>query len=372
MKKKETDEFAVSVSGEGVLEDGDGVVLKEPPKEERAETAVDDVKDDPKQVKQSLFKTISGVMNFIPTVQDAYTSWIKPIYDNRAQISRRLSAVSTAISIIFFMLYIPFLLLGKLYKDLSLGLDIAIYVCIGVYIATIAALFIVTAASGQSTSTTMAKRHKKTRKVVLFVVRLASLAIAITALVISSANGSKDSKGATFDTIAIVFAVMSIIFSAFPLIFGGMAGFFRWLISPAKVKYKMSFVVLEWFQALTSDKVMSKTLKKTIKKYSNLIDNYILPQLGKKEIKSVDRVALVKLLDSVPAEEHNLAEWVIKQIYDYAEECGYIDVNPCKQLELGGDIELEGKGKKNASPAEKKEKSALERISSIFGKKNKK
>ena len=224
MKKKVNDEFATAATAD-VQTEQPRQTAKE--KEEVKDTAVAEVKDDKQQPKQSLFKTLSGVMNVIPTVQDAYTTWIKPIYDNRAQISRRLSAVSTAISIIFFLLYIPFLLLGKLYKDLALGLDIAIYVCIGVYIATIIALFIVTLASGRSTSTAMAKRQKKTRKIVLFIVRIASLAIAITALIISSAGGTKDAAGATLDTIAIIFAVMSIIFSAFPIIFGGMAGFFR-------------------------------------------------------------------------------------------------------------------------------------------------
>lgn len=339
-----------------------------------------DQKVDPKQAKQSLFKTISGVMNIIPTVQDAYVSWVKPIYDNRAQISRRLSGVSTAISIIFFMLYIPFLLLGKLYKDLALGLDIAIYVCIGIYVATLVALFIVSLASGKSTSTAMAKRHKKTRKIILFIVRIASLAIAITALVISATNGSKNATGATLDTIAIIFAVMSIIFSAFPLIFGGMAGFLRWLISPAKAKYKFSFVLLEWYQSLTSDKIISKTLKKSIKKYGErigaVIDNYFLPQYGKKLIKSIDQSALRKMLDNVPPEDVNIAEWSIKEVFDYAEECGYIDANPCKQLLLGGDIELEGKPKKTAETAEKSEKkkgrkSPRETLSALFNRKPK-
>lgn len=334
MKRKEGDETAVTVAVDG--------------KEEKGEEAV--VEKNEKQTRQTLFKTITGVMNFIPTVQDAYASWIKPIYDNRAQISRRLNAVSTAISIIFFMLYIPFLLLGKLYKDLSLGLDVAVYVCIGVYIATIVALFIVTAVSGKSTSTEMAKKHKKTRKIVLFVVRLASLAIAITALVISASRGTKSTIGATFDTVAIVFAVMSIIFTGLPLIFGGMAGFFRWLISPAKVKFRFSFVAIEWYQSLTSEQQLNKTIRKAAKKYGErmgaLLDNYFLPALGKKYMNAVDRAALFKLLDSVPAEERNIAEWMVKEIFDYAEECGYVRINPCREMELEGNIQLEDKQKK--------------------------
>lgn len=336
MRKKETDETALTVATDV--------------NDEKVEEVVSDKSD--KQTRQTLFKTISGVINFIPTVQDAYTSWVKPIYDNRAQIARRLNAVSTAISIIFFILYIPFLLLGKLYKDLALGLDVAVYVCIGVYIATLVALLIVTLASGQSTSTVMAEKHKKTRKIILLVVRLASLAIAITALVISATSGTKSQVGATLDTVAIVFAVMSIIFTGLPLLFGGMAGFLRWLISPAKVKFRFSFVAIEWYQTLTSEQQLNKAIKKAAKKYgermSTLLDNYFLPAVGKKYMYAVDRAALLKLLESVPAEERNISEWMIKEIFEYAEDCGYIKENPCKDMELEGDIQLEDKQKKAA------------------------
>lgn len=340
MRKNETDEAAITDVVDEVVE------------EELKESA----EKPSKQTKQSVFKTISGVINFIPTVQDAYASWVKPIYDNRAQISRRLNAVSTALSIIFFILYVPFLLLGKLYKDLSLGLDIAVYVCIGVYVVTIIALFIVTVASGTSTSTVVAERHKKTRKIILFVVRIASLAIAITALVISASSGTKDAVGATLDTIAIIFAVMSIIFTSLPLIFGGMAGFFRWLISPAKMKFKFSFVALEWYQALTSEKQLNKAIKKAAKRYGErigaLLDDYFLPTFGKKYMYAIDGPALTKMLETVPEQEHNLAEWVTKEVFEYAEECGYVAVNPCKEMELEGDIEREGKRKK--APEEKR------------------
>ena len=342
MKRKETDETAVTV-----VSDGNEEEIKEAGGEK-----------DARQTRQSLFKTISGVINFIPTVQDAYTSWVKPIYDNRAQISRRLNAVSTAISIIFFMLYIPFLLLGKLYKDLSLGLDVAVYVCIGVYVATLFALLIVTIVSGKSSSTAMAKKHKKTRKIVLFIVRLASLAIAITALVISASRGTKDQVGATLDTVAIVFAVMSIIFTGLPLIFGGVAGFFRWLISPAKVKYRFSFVAIEWYQSLTSEQQLNKAIRKAARKYGErigaLLDNYFLPAFGKKYMYAVDRAALFRLLDNVPTDERNIAEWMTKEIFDYAEECGYVKINPCKEMELEGDIDLEGKNKKEGEEKRKR------------------
>ena len=307
-----------------------------------------------KQPKQSLMQKVSGFLDTakggVNVATNIYSTWIKPVYDNRAQISRRLNAVSTAISIIFFLLYVPFLMFGKLYKDLEVGWDVALYVCIGVYVATIIALFVVTLVAGKSSSTVMAKKHKKTRKIILFALRVASLAIGITALVISAANGSKDATGAVFDTIAIVFAVMSIIFSSSPLIFGGAAGFFKWLISPAKVKFRFSVVALEWYQSLTSEAVLNKSRKRLIRKYGEsvgqIVDGYLLPQLGKRYIKSIDRVALLKVLETIPQEKHNLTEWTIKQIFEYAEECGYVMVNPCKEMELEGDIQLEENQKK--------------------------
>ena len=346
--------------------------MKSNKNDETAVTSVDSVNNAEKErPRQSLMQKVSGFLDSarggVDVATNIYTTWIKPVYDNRAQISRRLNAVSTAISIIFFLLYVPFLLFGKLYKTLPLAWDIAFYVCIGVYLATIAALFAVTLLSGRSTSTAIAKRRKRSRKIILFALRLASLAIGITALVISAASGSKDRTGAVLDTIAIVFAVMSIIFASLPIIFGGAAGFFKWLISPAKVKFRFSVVALEWYQTLTSEAVLNKSQKRLIKKYGEsvgqIIDEYLLPQLGKKYVKAIDRAALLKVLDVIPQEKHNLAEWTIKRIFEYAEECGYVMNNPCKEMELEGDIQLEEKQKK----AETKKKRP-----SIFSRKKRK
>ena len=190
-----------------------------------------------KQSKQSPIKMIDGWVNTAKNisgqVSEIYNDWVKPIRDNWTQIKRRLSLVTTIISIIFFILYVPFLLFSKISKDLSLGWDVALYVCIGVYIATVLSLLIVTLASGNSTSTAMEKRRKQVSKIILLVLRLASLAMGITALIISAMEGSADHQSAVVDTIAIIFAVMSIIFTSFPLVFGGIGGFVKWLISPA-------------------------------------------------------------------------------------------------------------------------------------------
>lgn len=331
-----------------------------------------------KQSKQSFIKRFNGLLDTakggVDMVNEFYTSWIKPVYDNRAQIKRRLNAVSTAISIVFFLMYIPFLLFSKLYKDLALGWDIALYACIGVYLLTLFVLLVVTVASGKVNTTAMAKRRKSASKVILLTVRVASVAIAITALVISSVNGTEDGRAAVADTIAIIFAVMSIIFSALPLLFGGIGGFVKWLISPAKKpKFKFNFVALEWYSSLSADEQMSKSLKKAVRRYGErigyLLDNYFLPPLGNKLMTAVDRLALTKLLESIPDEDVNLAEWMVKEIFDHAEECGYIKVNPCGEMELEGDLELEAKPKKK--PQQENKPNVFDKLAGVFTKKNK-
>lgn len=307
-----------------------------------------------KKQKQSLLKTITGAVETAKSVgnfaTEVYSVWIKPIHDNWSQIKRRMSMISTIISLIFFALYVPFLLIGRIGKDLALGYDVALYVCIGVYLFTLAALLIVTLASGKTNTVAMEKKRKMISRIILMVVRFASLAIGITALVISAVEGATDSHSAAVDTVAIIFAVMSIIFSAFPLLFGGMGGFFKWLISPAKIKFRFSFVALEWFQAFTDEQQLDKNIKKVAKKYgervSACIDGYILPALGAKLIKTVDAAAINKMLSQVPEADLNMCGWIIKQVFEYAEDCNYIEVNPCERLDLQCDIATEAKVRK--------------------------
>ncbi len=360
MKKKEKDETAVAL-------DAEAQVLEEV-----------EVIEEKKQPRQSLIKKVDGWVNTAKSIGDTvgeiYSDWIKPVRDNWAQIKRRMSVVITVISIVFFILYVPFLLFSKLSKDLELGWDVALYVCIGVYIATVIILLIVTLASGNSTSTAMDKKRKKISKIILFVLRVVSLGIGITALVISAMEGSSDSQTAVIDTIAIIFAVMSIIFSAFPLVFGGIGGFIKWLISPAKMKFKFSFVALEWYHSFTSDQVLDKNMKKLAKRYGERVggclDKYFLPVVGKTNIKSVDEDDIGKLLEAVPDEDLNMCEWITKCVFDYAEECGYVDANPCDKLELYGDISKESKVKKQTASTENKP-NFRDKLLSVFNRKAK-
>lgn len=332
-----------------------------------------------KPQNQSFFKTVTGVASTVKNVGDiateVYNDWIKPVRDNWPQIKRRLSLITTIISVIFFILYVPFLLLSKLAKGLSLGWDIALYVCMGVYILTIIAFLIVTLVHRDSTSVAREKTRKKVSKIILLVVRVASLAIGITALIISAMESVSDTSTAVIDTIAIIFATVSIVFSAFPLLFGGIGGFAKWLISPAKVKFKFSFVILEWYQTFNDEQQIDKKMKRIAKRYGErigvCIDTYFLPAIGNKYIKSVDENALNKILIAIPQEDLNICEWMTKRVFDFAEDCNYIEVNPCDRMELNGDISKEGKVKKQQTTAAESKSSVVDKLFNLFSRKPK-
>ncbi len=301
---------------------------------------------DKKQGRKNLFKTIGGVIDTVnvamPRVTDFYLNWIKPVWTNRAQIKRRVNALTTVISLIFFIIYVPLLLFGKVAEGLHLGWAVALYVCVGVYFVMLVVLLAVALCTGKSNTTESDKKKKLAYRIVLLAVRLFSLAVAITALVIST-----QAESSPLNTLAMVVAIISIIFSLIPIIFGGIAGFFKWLISPASatVKRPLSFVALEWNQMLVDNEKLSKGLKKAYKKHGTRVDacldKYILPALGKEMIRSIDGEDVEGMLSTVPEKDLNITEWATKSIFSYAESNGYIDENPCEELNLQGDIELE-------------------------------
>lgn len=295
-----------------------------------------------KQKKKNIFNTIGDitetVKGFKSSFDEVYSTWIKPIIDNRAQIKRRWNGLVTAISVIFFLLYVPILLFTKIAKGLSLGWDIALYTCIGVYVTAVIVMVVITVASGKSTSTQASKRWRKASGIILFVVRIASFALSITAIVVS---GSGESTA--LDTVLMVLAITSIIFTSLSLVFGGAVGFFKWLISPAKVRHKFSFVVFEWKQSLDEgkreqDKKFKKAYAKNAERVAECLDNRLLPALGKEYIDAVDAQKIEGVLNSLPEEDVNICEWVFKDLFDYALNCKYITDNPCDGLELEGDI----------------------------------
>lgn len=332
-------------------------------KEEKREEEREYAEPKPAAKKKGIISTIGDAVGVAKglksSVDEIYGTWIKPIMDNRAQIKRRWNGLVTAVSVIFFLVYVPILLFNRIYKGLSLGWDIALYVCIGVYIAMLVTLITVTVASDNSTSTEAAKRRKKAAKIILFIVRLASLAMAITAICISG-NG----KSNALDTIALVFATVSLVFSALALVFGGAVGFFKWLISPAKMRYKFSFVAFEWMQSVDEGKreqsrAVKKSYSKNRERIAACLDSYLLPAFGKAYIDTVDADKLVYVLGNLPDEDRNLTGWVIKDLFDYALGCGYVKENPCDGLELECDVVQE-------KPPKPEGEGAFNKLTSIF------
>lgn len=300
-----------------------------------------------KEKKQNIFKRMNGLIGTVQevgsTVNEFYATWIKPIYDNRMQISRRLNAISLVYSIIFFILYIPFLLFGKIAEGLSLGREIALYVCVGTYVVAVLTLLIVYITAGKSTSTKKSQLYKKTMKVFLYVVRIAAVAISVTALVITTTAKSEASTAIT--TLGIVFAIVSIVFSAMPLIFGGFKGFFKWLISPVAINYNVSFIALEWFALVTDPNTPKKERlnKKVQEEVARCIDEYIIPEMGDKFAKAVTTEDVATFVAIIPDKDVALTSVALQRIFDYAAQCGYIAESPCS-VAADGEFEAEEEG----------------------------
>lgn len=351
-KRKKNDELALTsvVAAEAdVCEDGDTEFIqpkRQPEKKCGLFGQVGDVIDTVKGVKSSF--------------DEVYSSWIKPIMDNRAQIKRRWNGLVTAISVIFFLLYVPILLFSKIAKGLSLGWDVALYTCIGVYVVAVAVMILLTVASGKSANTQAAKRWRKASGIILFVVRIASLALSITAIFVSG-----EGESTALDTVLMVLAITSIIFTSLSLVFGGVVGFFKWLIAPSKIRYKFAFVAFEWKQTLDdgvriTNKRVKKAYAKNAARVGECLDKYFLPSLGKLYVDGVDGEKLFALLNGVEESDKNLCGWIAGDLFAYAKGCRYIDADPCEEFGVTGDI-LREKPQKQQRGEQRKRKRLIGR-----------
>jgi hypothetical protein len=298
--------------------------------------------------------------------------FIKSVYNNRAQIARRLNMVSLIFSIVFTLLYVAYMLLGGLLNKLSLGFSIAIYIVLGAYGVLTILLLSFTFAAGRNSSTKKTKRYSKTLKFFRYGVRLASLAMGITAIALSVASGTKDAVGIAVDTVAIIISIVFIIFSAIPLICGGFGGMARWLLSPAKIKRKFSFVVLEWYQLIVSGSDSSKVTQKVSKEYvddiARCVDNVLIPVLGKKYMTSITVNNIYSAINKAPEEDKSIVEGTIKNVFSYATECGYVTFDPCKDMGLEGSIEVVEKPKKEPLKNRIIKKAGMSVLSKLLGK----
>ena len=296
---------------------------------------------------------------------------LKSVYANRAQIKRRLNFVGTIGSVVFTLLYVAFMIFSGITKITSLASQVIIYTIIGVYAALTIAVIVFSLVATRSSTTKNVKKKNNTLKILRYVTRVVSLIMGITAVVISAVSGADDSMSIALNTIATIVSIVFVIFSALPLIFGGFGGLARWLLSPTKIKRRFSFVVLEWYQLLISDYGNIKSVKKVSKEYvediGRIVDGNLLPSLGRKYIQTITVSNIYSALELVPEEDKAVTEGVIKNVFSYAEECGYVNVNPCKDMNLVGSIEVEEKPKKVSLKEKIGKKLGKGIINSIFG-----
>ncbi len=276
--------------------------------------------------------------------------FIKNVYNNRAVIKRRINLFSLSVSIAFTLLYLAYVFYVSLTRALSLNIEIALYVLLGVY-AVIAILLIVFTCVFAGSNTSNVRKISYVIHICRMIARVLSLAIAITAIALNFSS-VVTSPSIVFNVFIIVMSVISLIVQAILLIAGGISGFARWLLSPVKVKKRFSFVVLEWYELAVSDSSPQgdgKKVKRVNNKYlddvANCIDEYILPELGKRKITSIKPVTVLNVVDSAPENEREVVGGTLRSVFAYAEDCGYVNFNPCRSLDLGN-IEEEVKEKR--------------------------
>lgn len=288
-------------------------------------------------------------------------TFVKNVYSNRAVIARRLNILTLSLSAVFTILYAAYVIFTALYKKLSLSISIVLYVLLGVYAVLFIALLIVFLSGGSDTR--HMQRTKTALKAFKFLVRILSIAISIIAIVFSTIGGEYAASHVAFDVIIIVFSIIMLIVQIIPLLFGGIGKLVRWLLSPVKIKYRFSHVILEWYDLAVSGSVIKGSKNKISSKYfediGTIIDNYLIPALGKKYINTIKPAAILGVVDKAEESIKPVMEGVLKNVFSYAVECGYVIFDPCKDLNFSGSVEEE----------EKKPKPTLKERIFGFGKK---
>lgn len=301
------------------------------------------------QEKVNIRHTISAEETFT-LAKDVFDirCFIKNVYSNRAVIARRMNILTLSFGAFFTILYTAYVIFTALYKKLSFGLSIALYVLLGVYAVLFIILLIVFLYGG--TDTKHLQRTKRTLKIFKVLVRLISIAISIVAIVFSTVGGDYAASHVALDVIIIIFSILMLIVQTIPLIFGGAGTLVRWLISPVKIKYRFSHVILEWYDLAVSGSAIKGSKHKVSSKYfediGTIIDNYLIPELGKKYINTIRPVALLTVVDRADESIKPVMEGVLKNVFAYAVECGYVVFDPCKDLNFSGSVEEEEKKQK--------------------------
>ena len=301
--------------------------------------------------KVNIRHTINAEETFT-LAKDVYDirSVIFNIYNNRAVIGRRLNLLTISFSLAFTLIYVAYILGTGLLGKLSLSADIAVYCLLGVYAVLFIALFTLSICSMKA----KAKNIQKFKRILTYFrlgVRICSISITIVALVFAMSGEQYAAQHVAIDIILIVLSIICLIVQSIPLIFGGFGKLARWLLSPVKVKHRFSAVALEWYELTLTAGSDKTSVKKVAKKYYDSIgiclDIFIIPALGKKYISTIKSTQILSLASEATEEDRPLVEGILKNIFDYATECGYVTFNPCRDLHFEGSIEEEEKKSKS-------------------------
>ncbi len=296
--------------------------------------------------KVTIRHTINAEETFT-LAKDVYDirSLIKNIYNNRAVISRRLNLLSMSVSLVFTLFYVAYILGTGLLKKLSLQTEIVLYCLLGVYGVLFVTLFIVTMC-GIGAKARNIKKHKKLLSYFRLCIRLLSLAITIVAISFATRD-EFSAKHIAVDIVLIIISILCLIVQLIPLFCGGIGKLARWLLSPVKIKYRFSKVALEWYELAVTSGGDSAAVKRVSKKYYDEIgvclDNYLIPALGKKYVTAIKSPLVYSVAEKASEADRPVVEGVLKNIFAYASECGYVMFDPCKDLNFEGSIEEEVK-----------------------------
>lgn len=318
-------------------------------KKENIRVYQEDEEEQPEQQTAEIRQTIN-TKEATTLAKDVYDirNFIFFVYNNRAVIARRLNIFSLVCGIIFTILYAAYNAWNIVKGAVTTGQQIAVYVLLGLYAALIIAFIVVAVCSNKANSKTV-KKYNTALKIARMCIRLTSIAMAIAALVISPQNGT----AAALRVVMVVFSIILIVIQAIPLLCGGVAKLARWAMSPAKGKTRFSKVILEWYDLVCTGSSISSA-KKVSKKYiddiGTCIDDYIIPATGKCYINKITATDIMALADGYTG-DRSLIEGILKNVFKYALDCGYVYDNPTRGLDLEGSIE-----DKEANPVKKVKK----------------
>ncbi|MCD8295494.1 MAG: hypothetical protein LUE27_09680 [Clostridia bacterium] len=311
---------------------------------EHAEHAADDAEEDSTQETREIRHTINAEETFT-LAKDVYDirNVIKRVYSNRAVIARRLNIITLTASAVFTVLYAIFVIFGGILGKLTEGLKIYAYIIFAVYAAVVIAILAV-ALSSRGARTRTVKRISKAMKYLRLILRLLSLAVSITAIAFATSDNYSAAREA-WDIVVLVLSIIILIIQIIPLLFGGALRLCRWLMSPVKAKYRFNAVALEWYDLVSTDRSPRTGVKRVPKKFlqdvSRIIDDTLIPALGRKYMDSIKPTALYTIAASAPDGDRPVVEGILKSIFGYAAEFGYVAEDPCRDLGFEGSIEEE-------------------------------